>query len=116
MTLSDLETLLRSIVWRQSTADTPEFHDALAGLRRQIDQIDAESFELLSNRMRVPAVTRQKQPNVAVLVVAVVEQYPDKADGPGSTARFECGIPAKTIMEMDPPPRASTCMNKIANE
>lgn len=60
VTPSDLETLLRSIVWRQSTADTPEFHDALAGLRRQIDQIDAELFELLSTGCGLRADRRVK--------------------------------------------------------
>ena len=69
VTPSDLETLLRSIVWRQSTADTPEFHDALAGLRRQIDQIDAELFELLCERMKTSEKIGRikKANNVAIL-------------------------------------------------
>ena len=69
VTPSDLETLLRSIVWRQSTVDTPEYNDALSKLRRQIDQIDSELFELLSKRMRVAEEIGQvkKANNVAIL-------------------------------------------------
>lgn len=69
VTPSDLEKLLRSIVWRRSTADTPEYNDALSKLRRQIDQIDSELFELLSKRMRVAEeIGRVKKANnVAIL-------------------------------------------------
>ena len=45
--------MLGKIVWRRSTTDSPDYQQALAKLRSQIDQIDAEIFELISKRMRV---------------------------------------------------------------
>ena len=116
VTPSDLETLLRSIVWRQSTADTPEFHDALAGLRRQIDQIDAELFELLSNRMRVSEQIGRvkKQNNVAVLQggrwSSILDKAMAQAPQLGLNAEF-----LKTIMEAIHL-ESINLQNKIMNE
>ena len=116
VTPSDLETLLRSIVWRQSTADTPEFHDALAGLRRQIDQIDAELFELLSNRMRVSEQIGRvkKQNNVAVLQggrwSSILDKAMAQAPQLGLSAEF-----LKTIMEAIHL-ESINLQNKIMNE
>lgn len=66
---SDLEALLDAVVWRQSTVDSPEYNDALTSLRRQIDQLDSETFELLSKRMRVAEQIGKvkKENNVAIL-------------------------------------------------
>ncbi|MDR0954045.1 MAG: bifunctional 3-deoxy-7-phosphoheptulonate synthase/chorismate mutase type II [Rikenellaceae bacterium] len=50
---SDLVTLLNSIHWRKEKVDKPEFVQALDGFRAEIDQIDAEVFDLLSRRMVV---------------------------------------------------------------
>lgn len=53
VTPSVLEELLRSINWRHENIDRPEFVKALDGYRGQIDQIDAELFDLMSRRMVV---------------------------------------------------------------
>lgn len=50
---SELKMLLEKIVWRRSTTDSPAYQQSLSRLRGQIDQIDAEIFELLGKRMRV---------------------------------------------------------------
>ncbi len=116
VTPSDLEALLRSIVWRQSTVDTPEFHDALAGLRSQIDQIDAELFELLSNRMRISKQIGQvkKQNNVAVLQgsrwSSILDRAMAQAAQLGLSEEF-----LKTIMEVIHI-ESINLQNKIMNE
>lgn len=69
VTPADLATLLKSINWRASNTNDPEFSRALANLRAEIDQIDSELFELLAKRMhvaeRIGAVKRDN--NVAIL-------------------------------------------------
>lgn len=69
LTPKALAKLLNSIVWRQATTDKSEYLAALEPLRRQIDQIDAELFELLSKRMQVAeGIGRVKRENnVAIL-------------------------------------------------
>ena len=100
VTPDDLETLLRSIVWRQSTTDNPEYKDQLSALRRQIDQIDAETFELLSKRMRVAEqIGRVKrQNNVAILQGgrwnSIVEKVVAQAPQLGVSEEF-----LKTVLE-----------------
>lgn len=53
LTPDDLTKLLTGIHWRKEKVDTPEFVQALDSFRTEIDQIDAEVFELLSRRMSV---------------------------------------------------------------
>ena len=53
VTPADLVALLDSVNWRRPNIDKPEFVQALDGYRAEIDQIDAEMFDLLSRRMRV---------------------------------------------------------------
>ena len=66
---ADLKKMLGSIVWRQSTTDSPEYQKALEKMRREIDQIDSELFELLGKRMKVAeGIGRVKRNNnVAIL-------------------------------------------------
>lgn len=100
VTPDDLGTLLRSIVWRQSTTDSPEYNDKLSALRRQIDQIDAETFELLSKRMRVAEqIGRVKRENnVAILQggrwSSIVEKVVAQAPQLGVSEEF-----LKTVLE-----------------
>ncbi|MBO5983444.1 MAG: chorismate mutase, partial [Rikenellaceae bacterium] len=51
VTPQDCITMIDNIMWRAKTADDPEFNDELNICRRQIDQIDAEIFDLLNRRM-----------------------------------------------------------------
>lgn len=100
VTPDDLDSLLRSIVWRQSTTDSPEYNDKLGALRRQIDQIDAETFELLSKRMRVAEqIGRVKRENnVAILQggrwSSIVEKVVAQAPQLGVSEEF-----LKTVLE-----------------
>lgn len=49
----DFEKMIDSVVWRQGNVEDSEFQNTLDLYRRQIDQLDAELFDLLSRRMRV---------------------------------------------------------------
>lgn len=64
-----LEQLVRNVNWRKEAVDDPEFKKALSLYRGEIDQIDAELFDLLSRRMniseKIGAV--KKENNVAIL-------------------------------------------------
>jgi len=69
LTPAALATLIKSIRWRKSTTDNPEFTNALDKLRGQIDEIDSEVIELLSRRMQISDQIGEvkKANNVAIL-------------------------------------------------
>ena len=100
LTPDGLEALLRSIVWRRSTTDSPSYQQALAKLRAQIDQIDAETFELLSKRMRVAEEIGRvkKENNVAILQggrwSSIVDRVVSQAPKLGVSEEF-----LKTVLE-----------------
>lgn len=61
---TELEQLLDGIVWRSAAVDLPEFQQQLERLRTQIDQYDAELFQILSQRMKVAEeIGRTKRAN-----------------------------------------------------
>lgn len=53
VTPSDLGALVRSITWRSARSQNEEYLRLLARCRSEIDQLDAEIFDLLSRRMQV---------------------------------------------------------------
>lgn len=53
LTPADLGHLVRSITWRSEESHNEEYLRLLARCRSEIDQLDAEIFELLSRRMQV---------------------------------------------------------------
>ena len=61
--------MIDNVMWRAKTANDPEFNSELNVCRQQIDQIDSELFELLSERMRTAEKIGQikKANNVAIL-------------------------------------------------
>lgn len=69
VTPEDLVKLIKSINWRASNTNDPEFSRALSNLRAEIDQIDSELFELLAKRMRVAEQIGEvkRDNNVAIL-------------------------------------------------
>ena len=100
VTPDGLKELLDHIVWRQPTTDSPAYQQALSRLRGQIDQIDAELFELLSQRMRVAEAIGQvkKENNVAILQggrwQSIVERVMSQAPKLGVSPDF-----LKTVLE-----------------
>lgn len=65
----ELERLVRGVNWRREATEDPEFKKALDRYRGEIDQIDAELFDLLSRRMKISEkIGRVKKENdVAIL-------------------------------------------------
>ncbi len=61
--------MLETIVWKKETIDASEFTNALATLREQINQLDDELLQLLSQRMKVADKigTYKKENNVTIL-------------------------------------------------
>lgn len=53
LTPMNFAAMLSSINWRKQNTDDPQFVTALENFRNQIDQIDNEVFDLLSNRMKI---------------------------------------------------------------
>jgi chorismate mutase len=48
-----LKEMLDNIIWRKEDIPSEEYHAALEGLRQQINQLDDELMQILSQRMRV---------------------------------------------------------------
>ena len=100
VTPDGLAELLGRIVWRQSTTDSPDYQQALSRLRSQIDQIDAETFELLAKRMRVAEEIGRvkKDSNVAILQGdrwnSIVDRVVSQAPKLGVSEEF-----LKTVLE-----------------
>lgn len=65
----DLEQLIRNVNWRKEAVDDPEFKKSLKLYRDEIDQIDAELYDLLSRRMAISDKIGKvkKENNVAIL-------------------------------------------------
>lgn len=69
LTPQDCITMLDNVMWRAKTANDPEYTSELNVCRQQIDQIDAELFELLCERMKTSEKIGRikKANNVAIL-------------------------------------------------
>lgn len=69
VTPQDCITMIDNVMWRAKSASDPEFNSELNVCRQQIDQIDSELFELLSERMRTAEKIGKikKANNVAIL-------------------------------------------------
>ena len=69
LTPQDCITMIDNVMWRAKTATDPEYTSELNLCRQQIDQIDAELFELLSQRMKTSEKIGliKKANNVAIL-------------------------------------------------
>jgi chorismate mutase len=94
----ELERLVRSINWRREATDDPEFKRSLDQFRGEIDQIDAELFDLLSRRMKLSdKIGRVKKENdVAILQSnrwgAIKERIISQSEQLGLSPEFLNGI------------------------
>jgi len=116
----ELGKLLRSISWRRATTDDPEYVEALEQLRREIDQIDAEVFNLLSRRMNTAEnIGRIKlDNNVAILQSdrwqSIVDRVTERYSGLGLSKEF-----LHTVLEaihIESINRQNKVMNSVAAE
>ena len=64
-----LAEMLDQIIWRKEDTSSEAFHAALDGLRAQINQLDDELMQILSQRMKVAEMigTYKKENNITVL-------------------------------------------------
>ena len=120
VTPDGLKMLLKSIVWRRSTTDSPDYQKALAKLRNQIDQIDEEVFELLSKRMRVAEeIGRVKRDNNVTILQggrwqSIVDRIVTQAPKLGVSTEF-----LKTVLEaihLESINRQNIVMNQTAEK
>jgi chorismate mutase len=60
---------LNSMEWRKEDIQSPELHSAMEKLRQQINQLDDELMQILSQRMKVADQigTYKKQNNITIL-------------------------------------------------
>lgn len=81
-----LGDMIRSINWRSTRSDDPEYLQALGRYRDQIDQIDSEIFDLLSRRMAIADnIGRVKRDNDVVILqsgrwASIVDRVLSQAD------------------------------------
>lgn len=64
-----LASLLDAIEWRKEDINSPEFHAALEKLRQQINHLDDELMQIISQRMKVAEQIGQykKENNITIL-------------------------------------------------
>lgn len=81
LTPAALISFLDTIKWREESVSSPLFHEALESLRGEIDQMDAELFDILSKRMAVSEKIGlvKKENNVAILQSGRWNEILDKA-------------------------------------
>lgn len=68
ITPTNLDILLNNIIWRRTTLDVDEQNE-LQKLRQQIDQLDDELLQVLSNRMKITDLIGEykKENNITIL-------------------------------------------------
>src|SRR5678815_6121035 len=69
VTPENLAEMLNSIVWRREDVASEEFHQALEKLRHQINHLDDEMMQILSQRMKVAEkiAVYKKENNITIL-------------------------------------------------
>lgn len=64
-----LSEMLDAIVWRKENDQSKEFHDALEKMRQQINNLDDELLELLSQRMKIADKIGEYKKNSGVVIL-----------------------------------------------
>ncbi len=92
-----LGSMITEMVLRKSYQDKPEFQNELSKLREDIDQIDEELINLLSNRMKASREigSYKKKNNITILQKRRWEQIIKKSKAQAS----QCGLSEKFIMD-----------------
>jgi chorismate mutase len=94
VTPDGLTELLQSIVWRREDVPSEAYHAALDKLRQQIDQLDDELMQILSQRMKIAEQIGQykKQNNITIFQASrwneILERAFVKADRIGLSRDF----------------------------
>lgn len=82
-----LAEMLNSIIWRKEDVPSPSFHAALDKLREQINHVDDELMQLISQRMNIAEKIGEykKNNNVTILQTSRWNEILEKATKKGST-------------------------------
>ncbi|HEX2533296.1 MAG TPA: chorismate mutase [Chitinophagaceae bacterium] len=89
-----LGEMLNNIIWRREDIPSEEYHAALDKLRAQINHLDDELMQILSQRMKVAEKigTYKKENNITVLQTArwneILERAYQKGEGLGLSKEF----------------------------
>ncbi|HRP30968.1 MAG TPA: chorismate mutase [Agriterribacter sp.] len=94
VTPEKLAEMLNSIAWRNEDADSKEFHAALEKLRQQINHLDDELMQILSQRMNLAEKIGQykKDNNITILQTSrwneILERAMRKGEKIGLSSEF----------------------------
>lgn len=89
-----LAEILQNITWRKEEVSSVELHRALENLRHQINQLDDELMEILSQRMRVAEkiASYKKENNITILQTSrwneILNRACEKAEQLGLSKEF----------------------------
>jgi len=94
VTPEQLNQILEDIIWRKENTASPEFHAALDKLRQQINNLDDELIQLLSQRMKIADKIGhyKKENNITILQTVrwneIIERAMKKGDILGLSKEF----------------------------
>lgn len=94
LTPKQLDDILKNLIWRKEKSNKSDFNSALENLRENIDQIDDEILQLLSQRMKISDKIGQfkKENNITILQPArwneILEKGFSKGDLLGLSDEF----------------------------
>lgn len=89
-----LAEMLNSIIWRREDVNSDEYHAALEKLRQQINQLDDELMQILSQRMKIAEQigTYKKNNNITILQTnrwnEIIERATKKGEKIGLSKEF----------------------------
>lgn len=89
-----LQEMLESIIWRKEDVNSEDYHAALEKLRQQINQLDDELMQILSQRMKIAEHIGKykKENNITILQTnrwnEIIERATAKGDKIGLSKEF----------------------------
>ncbi|MFT3902318.1 MAG: chorismate mutase [Niabella sp.] len=80
VTPETLAEILNALIWRKEDVDNSDYHQALEKLRQQINQLDDELLQILSQRMKIADQIGlyKKQNNITILQLSRWQEVIDK--------------------------------------
>jgi chorismate mutase len=80
-----LKEMLESIIWRKEDVNSEEYHAALEKLRQQINHLDDELMQILSQRMKIAEQIGQykKENNITILQISRWNEIIERASAKG---------------------------------
>lgn len=94
VTPEQLQEILDNIIWRKESIASPEFHAALDKLRQQINNLDDELIQLLSQRMKIADKIGQYKKDNSITILQtvrwneIIERAMRKGDSLGLSKEF----------------------------